>query len=185
MLEKIKLKLFPIRYSTLKEYFFWLTLAPVIMMNFGVICSIVSEGDIIGEFTSDFQFTVVYLCGIIWCLYCGSYRPMQWLFKKIGKKYEGTIIRTEMMDGVGADTFYFFIEFKKGKKTLIRRTSGYMGNPYTYLNNNKCSVYEFMGKFIEADFSVKKRFSDEADDEELNFHTTKHKLFMPKGDKYV
>ncbi len=177
MLKKIKYKLFPIRYSTLREYFFWLIAGPFVMEWVAIIL------------TKNFGFDDLYLTTIFfvvnfWALYCGSYKPIQWLFKKKGKKYEGRIIRAEIMYGVGGDTFYFFIEFKKGDKTLIRRTVGYQGNPYMYLENDRCSVYEYMGKFIEVDFNVRKKFPQKTD---INFHLpiTKHKLFMPRGNKYV
>lgn len=177
-LEKLGHKLFPIRYSTLKEYFFWLMIWPLAGMWY---CVIPLKWEF---FTSDIYTVVVFFLANIFALCCGSYKPAQWLFKKVGKKYKGKIVGAEKMYGMGESTFYLLIEFKRGKKTLIRKTSGYQGGPSANLKNNKCYVYEFLGKFIEADFNVKKRYSEEEDDS-LCFPITKHKLFMPKGDKYV
>ena len=98
--------------------------------------------------------------------------------------YNGKIVEAERMFGRGESTYYFFIEFYKNKRKLIRRTSGYMGNPHIYLENEECHIYEFMGKFIETDFNVSKQFP-ENDDKLLNIKIKEHKMFMPKGNKYV
>ena len=170
-------KLFSIKYRTLREYFAYLLCIPV-LGHFVCVMMLLEE-----PFIDVFRlaFTII---STLWFLYCCSYKPMQWLFKKKGKAYDGKIVKAEMMYGTGENTYYLFIEFYRERKKLIRRTSGYMGSPNIYLENDRCHIYEFMGKFIEADFNVRKKFPENKE-ECLNIKIEKHKMFMPKGNKYV
>ena len=180
-IEMIRRKMFPIKYLTLREYFFLLLIGPFVMSWYVIISSAFLKFE---PFIFDPYILIPTFAVNLWSAYCGSYRPMQSLFKKKGTRYKGRIIRAERMCGAGEDTYYFFIKFRKGKKTLIRRTSGYMGNPNIYLENDICGIYEYRGRFIETDFNVRKVFPKN-ENECLHIKITPHKMFMPKGDKYV
>ena len=131
----------------------------------------------------EFEF-FMFITVNIWTVYCGSYDIKKTIFKALGIRYNGVIAKAERMCGNGKDTYYLFIEFYKNKKKLIRRTSGYLGSPNQYLRNKNCHVYEFLGMFIENDFNIRTKFPDSIDDY-LDIKTEPHKMFMPKGDKYV
>ncbi len=134
-----------------KKYFFWIfgipyttgMLIPVILLRWSIL-------------TDDYTIGVFFLISSLFILHCAAYDLKKWLYKKFGKMYNGKIVEAERMFGRGESTYYFFIEFYKNKRKLIRRTSGYMGNPHIYLENEECHIYEFMGKFIETDFNVSK-----------------------------
>ena len=179
MLKKILRALFPLRYTMLREKTALLLFIPLLMSWFAFVV-------LLPEFWERYGIVEVFFSLLvnIWFFYCCSFKPIQKLFIKKGKRYEGRIIKGEVMNGSGQATYYLFIEFWKGKKKLIRRTSGYMGSPNIYLENDRCHIYEFMGKFIEADFNVRKKFPENKE-ECLNIKIEKHKMFMPKGNKYV
>lgn len=112
-------------------------------------------------------------------IYCWSFQIIKNVFMEKGKKYNGKIIKAEAVQGRG--TYYLFIEFYVNNKRMVRRTGGYIGNPNVYLSDNKCSIYEYKGKYMEADFTVRgeKNYND------VHTKITSHRMFMPKGDKYV
>ena len=185
-IEKIKRayrKLFPLKYITWREFYKWLALLFFLVCSFSFIY-LLEDIFVYGHWRYDEQICLLGDIIIGWFFFsCWSYKATQILFRKKGKRYEGKIIRAERMIGGGEDTYYLFIEFYKDKKRLVRRTAGYVGSPNFYLENGKCAVYEYLGHFIEADFNVRKELPDR-----LSYHhikETKHKMFMPKGDKYV
>ena len=135
---------------------------------------------ILEDYTSFIPFLIISLL----LLNCISYSIKKFVFKIFGKKYIGKIVKAEMVIGRGENTYFLFIEFYKNKKKLIRRTSGYMGNPNQYLQNKNCHVYEILGMFIENDLNTRTKFPDSTDDY-LDIKIEPHKMFMPKGNKYV
>ncbi len=173
-IKKIKKRFFPLKYITLREFY-----APTFFLLFALyapcyIYILISDGTT--DSTDHYWFIILGACFI----YTNSFKPLQKLFKKLGKRYDAKIIRSEYTINRGEPINYLYIKFYKNKKKYIRRTCAYNGNPNLYLKNNICSVYEYMGKFIEADFNLR----DEAEDGD-------HILLRPykglkfKGDKYV
>ena len=124
-------KLFPIKYITLKKYFFWIFGIPYTGMLISVI---LLRGSIL---TEDYTIGVVFLISSLFILHCAAYDFKKWLYKKFGKMYNGKIVEAERMFGRGESTYYFFIEFYKNKRKFIRRTGGYMGSPHIYLENEE------------------------------------------------
>ncbi len=173
IIKKIKKKFFPLKYITLREFY-----APTFLLLFvlSIPCYICLCSNGGADSSVHISFIVLGAC----CIYCNSFKPLQKLFKKLGKRYDAKIIRSEYTINRGEPINYLYIKFYKNKRKYIRRTCAYNGNPNLYLKNNICSVYEYMGKFIEADFNLR----DEPEDGD-------HILLRPykglkfKGDKYV
>ena len=168
-------RFFTIRYITLKQYF-----AVAIMIPYtGILIALSMAGFsyIFEDCTNFIPFLIISLL----LLNCISYSIKKFVFKIFGKKYAGKIVKAEMVIGRGENTYFLFIEFYKNKKKLIRRTSGYMGNPNRYLKNTECNVYEFLGSFIENDFNVRKKFPC-TENEFLNIQI-ESVPFLPKKNK--
>lgn len=97
---------------------------------------------------------------ILYLLYAKYSKIKRKILSRIGVRHDAEIVRAKYNIGSGrfaGRSFYYleidFINSKGKQKTLY--TPAYEGNPNDYLESAKCSVYEWKGFYVEADFQMR------------------------------
>ena len=89
-------------------------------------------------------------------LYSYSSRIKTKILTRYGVKHRGEIVRARYgSSGRGTPSYYLEIEFvnSKGKRKTYH-SPAYEGDPTSYLENQYCSIYEWKGFYVEADFRM-------------------------------
>ena len=111
------------------------------------------------EMPSDMYMPVILLLIVVcYLLYANYSKIKRKILSKHGIKHNAEIVKARYgaPGRYGVPSYYLEIDFinSKGKqKTLY--TAGYHGNPNDYLKSAECSVYEWKGFYVEADFQMR------------------------------
>lgn len=104
-------------------------------------------------------------------------------FKRKGIRYDGRVVGAEIETHERSEDVYFLrIEFTENGSKKVRLTEGYVGDPSRKLRSLQCDIYELNGKYMEANFNVRKRKESMKD---LYIPISKHKMSSRKKNEYV
>ena len=101
-------------------------------------------------------FMITATIGIGIFIYCWSGNFKRNIFKRFGRRYEDYIYEAERHAyGRGQNSYNLILAFYENGERKLRYTEPYVGNPNEKLRSTECTVYKWLGKYIETDFYVR------------------------------
>lgn len=141
-----------IKYKTKRQRDIW---ASAIFM---ALCLCWGAGGIVDEELCPlFMVPFVWLLAVSPFIYCMTYDLKRKKYKEKGKRIPARIIGYySLLGGRSGGNYYLKIQFlENGKKVFV--TESYADDPNDKLANTSCYIYNYNGKYIEADLNTLKK----------------------------